>query len=156
MSRKDKLKHGHWPNEWWINFLIWSSFWSLKLKTSTCYEIYYWAESERVLKQAMKPTQRLVILLEMWKINNHSVYFLTPAAAVTICRRDHHRDCQTIQMHTDGRGGGTKPACLSIRLLRAGGGWEAERYRKSSVCCCFSELLSLSQFVQKTLKNSQK
>ena len=147
MSRKDKLKHGQMNDE---SISLFDPFdpWNWKRQFVM---IYYWAESQRVVKLSNKP-----ILLEMWKINNHSVYFLTPAAAVTICRRDHHRDCQTIQMHTDGRGGGTKPACLSIRLLRAGGGWEAERYRKSSVCCCFSELLSLSQFVQKTLKNSQK
>ena len=118
-----------------------------------------WFTTELSLKElSNKPTQGLVILLEMWKINNHSVYFLTPAAAVTICRRD-HIDCQTPyrSMRLAG-GGGTKPACLSNRLLRAGGGWEVQKVcSRASVVAVFQSYYiyhNLSKKLAKTVKNN--
>ena len=126
-----------------------------------------WFTTELSLKelsncQTSQP-KGLVILLEMWKINNHSVYFLTPAAA-TICRRD-HIDCQSVKklcrpyrsMRVAG-GGGTKSACLSKRLLRAGGGWEVQKVCSRRACGAVFQSYyiyhNLSKKLAKTVKNN--
>ena len=155
MSRKDKLKHGQMNDE---SISLFDPFdpWNWKRQFVM---IYYWAESQRVVKLSNKP-----ILLEMWKINNHSVYFLTPAAAVTICRRD-HIDCQSVKklwrpyrsMRVAG-GGGTKSACLSKRLLRAGGGWEVQKVCSRRACGAVFQSYyiyhNLSKKLAKTVKNN--